>query len=194
MMVTNEPSPGEVTELLIAFRDGDKDAFHQLVPLLYEELRRVARHQIARHRPGVTLDATGLVHEIYMKMADQNRLGATDRSHFLAIAARAMRQVIVDRARRRTAAKRGGDVEEIPIDDAPEIPIREANEMVELDDALTRLAASSPRLAQVVECRFFAGYSEEETAKTLDISVRSVQRDWMRARAWLKEELGSPLS
>lgn len=185
--------PGEVTELLIAFRDGDQGAFQQLVPLLYDELRRVARQQLARHRPGVTLDATGLVHEIYMKMADQNRVGATDRNHFLAIAARAMRQVIVDRARKRTAAKRGGDAEEIPLEDAPEIPVREAREMVELDDALSRLAEKSPRLAQVVECRFFAGYSEEETARTLEISVRSVQRDWMRARAWLKEDLGVAL-
>jgi len=193
-METRDPGPGEVTALLIAFRDGDENAFQQLVPLLYDELRRVARAQLARHRPGLTLDATGLVHELYMKMADQNRLGATDRNHFLAIAARAMRQVIVDRARRRTAAKRGGDAEEIPLDDAPEIPIREAREMVGLDEALSRLANKSPRLAQVVECRFFAGYSEEETAQTLGISVRSVQRDWMRARAWLKEDLGAPLA
>lgn len=193
-METRDSGPGEVTALLIAFRDGDENAFQQLVPLLYDELRRVARAQLARHRPGLTLDATGLVHELYMKMADQNRLGATDRNHFLAIAARAMRQVIVDRARRRTAAKRGGDAEEIPLEDAPEIPIREAREMVGLDEALSRLANKSPRLAQVVECRFFAGYSEEETAQTLGISVRSVQRDWMRARAWLKEDLGAPLA
>jgi len=189
----DQSTPGEVTELLIAFRGGDQEAFQQLVPLLYDELRRVARGQLARHRPGVTLDATGLVHEIYMKMADQDRLGANDRSHFLAIAARAMRQVIVDRARRRTASKRGGEAEAVSLDEAPEIPVEEAEEMVDLDDALSRLAAKSPRLAQVVECRFFAGYSEEETATTLGISVRSVQRDWMRARAWLKEELGAAL-
>jgi RNA polymerase sigma factor (TIGR02999 family) len=182
---------GSVTELLIAYRDGDREAFDRLVPLLYDDLRKIARAQLRRGRPGATLGTTVLVHEVYLKMADQQRLDARDRGHFLAISAHAMRQVIADHARRRTAAKRGGHSDPLPLDEAPELADREARWLLEVDQALERLSARSPRMAQVVECRFFAGYSEEETAEALDTSLRTVQRDWMRARAWLKEELGS---
>jgi len=185
-----EIQTGQVTELLVAYRDGDRGALDRLLPLLYDELRRLARRQLGRHRPGVTLDATGLVHEMYLKMADQERLDARDRGHFMAISARAMRQVITDRARRRTALKRGGVQEPVPLDDAPEPAADEARWLVEVDDALQRLAAHDERLAKVVECRFYAGYSEEETAAALGSSLRTVQRDWMRARSWLKETLG----
>jgi len=181
---------GNVTELLLAFRDGDRAAFDQLVPMLYDDLRKVARAQLRRGRPGATLDTTVLVHELYLKMADQQRLDARDRGHFLAISAHAMRQVIADYARRRTAAKRGGDSDPVPLDEAPEIADREARWLLDVDQALERLAGRDERMAKVVECRFFAGFSEEETAAALDTSVRTVQRDWMRARAWLKEELG----
>jgi len=181
---------GNVTELLLAFRDGDRAAFDQLVPMLYDDLRKVARAQLRRGRPGATLDTTVLVHELYLKMADQLRLDARDRGHFLAISAHAMRQVIADYARRRTAAKRGGDSDPVPLDEAPEIADREARWLLDVDQALERLAGRDERMAKVVECRFFAGFSEEETAAALDTSVRTVQRDWMRARAWLKEELG----
>jgi len=182
---------GNVTELLLAFKGGDRAAFDRLVPLLYDDLRRVARAQLRRSRQGVTLDTTVLVHELYLKMADQQRLDAHDRGHFLAISAHAMRQVIADYARRRTAVKRGGDADPIPLDEVPEIADREARWLLDVDRALERLAARDERLARVVECRFFAGFSEEETAAALDTSLRTVQRDWMRARAWLKEELGN---
>jgi RNA polymerase sigma factor (TIGR02999 family) len=179
-----------VTQLLLAFRGGDRGAFDRLVPLLYDDLRVIARRQLRRRSPGATLNTTGLVHEVYLKMADQDRLDARDRSHFLAISARAMRQVIADYARRRTAAKRGGPNDPLPLDEAPQLADGQARWLVEVDQALDRLGARNQRLAQVVECRFFAGYSEEETATALDVSLRTVQRDWMRARAWLKEELG----
>lgn len=181
---------GNVTELLLAFRDGDRAAFDRLVPLLYDDLRRVARAQLRRGRPGATLGTTVLVHELYLKMADQRRLDARDRGHFLAISAHAMRQVIADYARRRTASKRGGDADPVPLDELPEIAHREARWLLDVDRALERLAARDERMARVVECRFFAGFSEEETAAALHSSLRTVQRDWMRARAWLREELG----
>jgi len=160
------------------------------VPLLYDDLRRVARAQLRRGRPGATLGTTVLVHELYLKMADQRRLDARDRGHFLAISAHAMRQVIADYARRRAASKRGGDLEPVPLDEAPEIADREARWLLDVDRALDRLAARDERMARVVECRFFAGFGEEETAAALRTSLRTVQRDWVRARAWLREELG----
>jgi RNA polymerase sigma factor (TIGR02999 family) len=181
---------GNVTELLLAFKDGDRAAFDRMVPLLYDDLRRVARAQLRRGRRSVTLDTTVLVHELYLKLADQQRLDARDRGHFLAISAHAMRQVIADFARRRAAAKRGGESDPMSLDEVPEIADREARWLLEVDQALERLAAHDQRMARVVECRFFAGFSEEETAAALHTSVRTVQRDWMRARAWLKEELG----
>jgi RNA polymerase sigma factor (TIGR02999 family) len=179
-----------VTELLLAYRDGDREAFDRMVPLLYDDLRVIARSQLRRGRRSATLATTVLVHEVYLKMADQKRLTAQDRSHFLAISAHAMRQVIADHARRRTAAKRGGHADPLPLDEAPELADREARWLLDVDQALERLAVHNERMARVVECRFFAGYSEEETAEALEISLRTAQRDWMKARAWLKEELG----
>jgi RNA polymerase sigma factor (TIGR02999 family) len=181
--------PNDVTRLLHAYRDGDREAFDRLVPLMYDDLRRVARRQLRRGRPGATLNTTGLVHEVYMKMADQQHLDARDRGHFLAISAHAMRQVIADAARRRTAEKRGGGQEAIPLDEAPELAADQARWLLDVDRALEQLAAHDQRMARVVECRFFAGLTEDETALALDTSLRTVQRDWMRARAWLKEAL-----
>lgn len=180
---------GGVTELLMAYRDGDREAFDRIVPLLYDDLRKIAHWQLRRGRSSPTMGTTVLVHEIYLKMADQKRLDAKDRGHFLAISAHAMRQVMADHARRRTAAKRGGNADPLPLDEAPELADAEARELLEVDQALERLAMRSERMAKVVECRFFAGYTEEETAEALDTSVRTVQRDWMKARAWLREEL-----
>jgi RNA polymerase sigma factor (TIGR02999 family) len=186
---------GEVTELLLAMRGGDRRAFDALLPLVYDELRSVARRQLARHRPTATLDATGLVHDAYLKLADPARLDARDRGHFLGIAARAMRQVIVDRARRRNAERRGGAAVAVALEDAPEPAApapgdAEAAWLADLDAALERLGARSERLARVVECRFFAGLSEAETAAALGVSLRTAQREWQRARAWLQLELG----
>jgi RNA polymerase sigma factor (TIGR02999 family) len=182
-------SPNDVTQLLHAYRDGDREAFNRLVPLIYDDLRRVARRQLRRGRPGATLNTTGLVHEVYMKMADQRRLEARDRGHFLAISAHAMRQVIADAARRRTAEKRGGGQDDVPLEDAPQLAADQARWLLDVDRALEQLAEHNDRMARVVECRFFAGLTEEETAAALDTSLRTVQRDWMRARAWLKEAL-----
>jgi len=189
-MPTSDPSTGEVTRLLVASRKGDATAFDRLLPLVYDELRRVARRQLSRHRRSLTLEATGLVHEAYVKLADQTHLDARDRGHFLAIAARAMRQLIVDHARRRQAEKRGGRESPLPLDGLEVAARAEADHLRELDEALGRLAAHSERMARVVECRFFAGYSEEETATALDTSLRTVQREWQKARAWLRVELG----
>lgn len=180
----------QVTELLHAFRDGDRDAFDRIVPLLYDDLRRLARGQLRRGRPGATLNTTGLVHELYLKLMGQKGLNATDRGHFLAISACAMRQVVADAARRRTAAKRGGAESPVTFDEGLPVASEDARWLADLDDALKRLAQHNQRLAQVVECRFFGGLSEEETAEALAVSLRTVQRDWMRARAWLKEDLG----
>lgn len=179
----------DVTDLLIAYREGDREAFERLVPLVYQDLRRIAHRQLARHRPGSTLDTTALVHETYLKLVDQTRGSAVDRSHFFALSARAMRQIIVDYARRRHAAKRGGG--KVPVTlDRVQVPVEEQAELVlAIDGALERLTALNERLTRVFECRFFVGLTEEETADALDLSLRTVQRDWMKSKAWLRTEL-----
>lgn len=180
---------GDVTMLLQAFRDGDRSAFDRLVPLVYEDLRRIARRHLRGSRRGQTLNTTGLVHEAYVKMVDQSRASWLDRSHFLAVSACAMRQVVITYARRRTAAKRGGGQRPETFDDARIAVDDQAEWLIMLDRALERLGRHNERLARVVECRYFAGLSEEETAQALNVSLRTAQRDWLRARAWLREEL-----
>lgn len=184
---TRKAKTREVTALLIAYRNGDHGAFDRLVPLVYDDLRRIARRH--RRRGGKTLDTTSLVHESYLKMVDQSQVAWQDRAHFLAVSARAMRQVIISYARRRNAAKRGGGDEPITLEEGRIAVDQQAERLLSLDHALSRLAETHERLARIVECRFFAGLSEEETAAALDISLRTAQRDWMRARAWLKQEL-----
>ena len=192
---------GEVTALLVAGRGGDHEAYARVFPLVYEHLRAVARAQLrrdVRHRVGGhTLSTTAVVHEAWFRLADPSRLDVRDRSHFLAIAARAMRQVLVEHARRFRAAKRGGGVVPIELDAAGDAGALAAEEraevLVALDEALARLAAFSPRLAQVTECRYFGGLTEEETAEALGVTARTVRRDWVKARAWLHAELtGDP--
>jgi RNA polymerase sigma factor (TIGR02999 family) len=156
---------------------------------LYAELREVADRLLRRESPGHTLQPTALVHEAWFKLAGNAAPDAVDRGHFLALAARAMRQVLVDHARRRSAAKRGGPMPELTISDDRlgfAIPL---DDLLTLDDALTRLGEHEARLARVVELRFFAGLSEEEVATTLDVTTRTVQRDWAKARAWLHAQL-----
>ncbi|MGE0041934.1 MAG: sigma-70 family RNA polymerase sigma factor [Vicinamibacterales bacterium] len=182
--------PDDITELLLAHRDGQSGAFDRLVPLVYEDLRRVARGQLRRLGAGQSLDTTGLVHEAYLRLVDQDRAAWNDRGHFFAVSAIAMRQIVVDHARRRSRLKRGGDQADVPLEDAPEAGAVEAERVLEIDMALNRLAAAEPRLARVVECRYFAGLSEEETAAALGVSVRTAQREWFKARAWLRAELG----
>ena len=191
-MAENETNRrGEITELLHAYGRGDRGAFDRLVPLVYDDLRRIARRQMRGSRRGETLDTTGLVHEVYLKMVDQSKISLNDRSHFLAVSARAMRQVVISYARKRSAAKRGGGDMPVTLDEGQIAIDRQAEQLLALDEALDRLAARDERLARVVECRVFAGLSEQEPADVLGVSVRTAQRDWLRARAWLREELSS---
>lgn len=184
------PDPESITSLMQAHRAGAPHAFDRLVELVYPELRRVARQQLRRGRPDPpVLDTTGLVHEAYLKLVDQASLDARDRGHFLAIAARAMRQVIVDHARTRQAAKRGAGADHLPFDERSAAVEAQADHILAVNEALARLAVVDARLLQVVECRFFAGYSEAETAEALEVSTRTVERDWRRAKAWLKSAM-----
>lgn len=184
---------GEITRLLKAYQAGDSDAFNRLVPLVYDQLRRIARGQLRRGPAGPSLGATGLVHEAYLKLAGAGGIGAADRGHLMAVAASAMRQVLIDRARARLRAKRGSGQPEAPLKEGDAMTAPPAEWLVDVDRALDLLRARDPRLAQVFECRFFAGLSEEETAESLGVSVRTAQRDWMRARAWLRAELEGAL-
>jgi RNA polymerase sigma factor (TIGR02999 family) len=182
--------PGEVTQLLKAYEAGDRSAFDRLVPIVYDELRRLARRQLYRGpRGGQTLNTTGLVHEAWLRLVDQSQAEWQDRGHFLAVAARAMRQITIDHARRRLAAKRGGGAPREQLDESRLPGAQRAEWLLALEEALEHLARHNERLVRVVECRFFAGFSEEETAEALGVSLRTAQRDWLRARAWLREEL-----
>lgn len=177
--------PGEVTRFLVAWREGDRDALDRLFPIVYETLKSLASRQLRRGRPGGTLDTTALVHDAYLRLVDQTRVVAQDRNHFFALAARAMRHILVDHARRRGAAKRGGGkpLRELEEDDAA-VAARAA-EVVLVDQALERLESLDPRLGKLVELRFFVGLSVEETAAVLGVSDRTVKRDWQKARAFL---------
>ena len=192
-MPQEPPDAGAVTELLRRVRDGESEALDRLFPLVYDELRRVARRQLDRESAPRTLPATGLVHEAYLKLAGGS-FEAADRAHFLAIAARAMRQVLVDHARRRGAARRGADWIPATLTDALSDRAMDPDELLALNAALDQL---EPRQRQVVECRFFAGMDEEEIADALGLTPRTVRRDWVKARAWLYRALypaGHPAS
>jgi RNA polymerase sigma factor (TIGR02999 family) len=177
---------GEVTRLLRGLREGEPEALDRLLPLVYDELRRLARRQLNRESAPRTLPATGLVHEAYLKLAGGGAFEAANRPHFLAIAARAMRQVLVDHARRRHAARRGAEWIPTTLTDSLRDAAIDADEMLALNDALDRL---DPRQRQVVECRFFAGMEEAEIAAALGLTARTVRRDWVKARAWLYRAL-----
>ncbi|MCP3979630.1 MAG: sigma-70 family RNA polymerase sigma factor [bacterium] len=184
---------GEVTRLLGAFRDGNREAFDRLVPLIYEDLRRIARSRLRGARPGDTLDTTSLVNEAWLRLVDQTGAEWKDRDHFLCVCARAMRQVVVSNARRRSAAKRGGSDAKATLDENRISGPSEPEPVLELDRALERLAERDEALARVVECRHFAGMTGDETARALGLSARTVERHWVRARAWLREDLGGDI-
>jgi RNA polymerase sigma-70 factor, ECF subfamily len=179
----------QTTTLLMTAESGDVSALGRLVPIVYDELRAMAHRQLGRERRDPALQTTALVHEAYLKMVDDARVTRRGRAYFFAAAARAMRQVLIDLARRRKAGKRGGGAQVLTLEE-DHIAVDEfAAELLDLDHALEQLAALNPRHAQVIECRFFAGMSVDETAAALDISPRAVKYDWAFARAWLYDAL-----
>jgi RNA polymerase sigma factor (TIGR02999 family) len=182
-------STHDFTLLLRAWGGGDRQALDRLAPLVYQELHRLARGYMARERPNHTLQATALVNEAYLRLVDTRQVQWQDRAHFLAISARAMRQILVDHARSRASQRHGGGQMPLQFDETLGVPESSHSNLLELDDTLKRLAELDPRKSQVVELRFFGGLSLEETAEALKVSLRTVKRDWQLARAWLYREL-----
>jgi RNA polymerase sigma factor (TIGR02999 family) len=183
------PSPGSVTGLLLAWRAGDETALARLTPLVHQELRRIAGHCMRGERAHHSLQATALVHEAFVRLVDAQHVNWHNRAHFLAMAARLMRRILVDIARKRRYQKRSGDALRVPLDDSLRTS-EKGQDLIALDDALHALAKLSERKSRVVELRFFGGLSVAETATVLDISPQTVMRDWKLARAWLRRELG----
>ena len=181
--------PSQVTKLLQGWRGGDRNDLEALLPLVYDELRRLAHHHLKNERPEHTLQSTALVHEAYCRLVGQDLPEWKSRAHFFAIAAQLMRQILVDYARRRRASKRGSGVCMLTLDNAVALPRRKEVDVVALDDALNILAEVDPRQSRVVELRFFAGLSLEETSEVMGIATATVQRDWTAARAWLHREI-----
>lgn len=177
-----------ITELLAAHRDGNPDALGRAFAFVYDDLRQAARAQL-RRGASPTLNTTSLVSEAYLRLVDGSRAFPGDRQHFLALAARAMRCVIIDYARERGAAKRGGGARHVPLDEVQIAVDDQAQQLLLLDEALATLASLDERLVRVVECRYFTGMTESETAEALGTSLSTVQRDWQRAKAWLQEEM-----
>lgn len=182
-------SDRDATLILRASRRGEDGAYESLLRLVYDDLRRIARAQLARLRGNASLDPTELVHEAYFKLVDPARASYQDLGHFLGIASSAMRQVLVDHARSRARLKRGGNRLRVTLNTRDLAITEEADSLLALDETLSRLGEHDPRLVRVVECRFFVGLSEKETAEALGISERTVQRDWKRGKAWLRAAL-----
>src|SRR5947207_1795161 len=183
--------PHEVTQLLVAWGDGDQSALDKLMPLVYDELHRLARRYMAQERPEHTLQTSALVNEAYVRLIDQGNVHWQNRAQFFGIAATSMRRILVSYARRRKRAKRGAGALQISLDEAAILSDERASEMVALDEALENLAAVDPRKSQVVELRFFGGLSIDETAEVLKVSPGTVMRDWTLAKAWLRREITS---
>ncbi len=184
-----------VTECLELMRAGDAQAMDRLLPLVYDQLRILARSQLRREDTGGTLGATALVHEAYVRLTEREKLSPKDRSHFFAIAAQSMRRVLIDQARARKRQKRGLGAVPLQLDDVDALlTIEAADELTALDEALDRLAKANARAALVVERRFFGGLTLEETAETLGVSLKTVHRDWLLARAWLRKEIADDMS
>jgi RNA polymerase sigma factor (TIGR02999 family) len=183
-----QESPGEVTQLLAEMKLGNKEALPKLIPLIYNELRRLAAHCLRDERSGHTLQPTALVHEAYLRLVEQSRADWRNRAQFLGVAAQLMRRILVDYARQRVTAKRGGGRSE-PLEGGAEgCEIGQPEQVLAVDEALARLSKLDPQQAQVVELRYFGGLTVEETAAALDISPRTVKRDWTMAKAWLRVE------
>jgi len=186
---------GDVTTLLNSWRDGDQDALGRLMTIVYEQLRNIAHLHISRESPGQTIQATALVHEAYLKLADQRRVNFENRSHFFAVAAKIIRRILIDRARHRLSAKRDANLN-TPLDllpqlQAPELQAVDSSTLLDLDIALDQLEARYPKIAKLVELRYFAGLTIEETAEVLDLSPTTVKRDWLTAKAMLARSIQS---
>ena len=177
--------PQEITQLLMNWSQGDKAALDQLVPLVYPELRRLAKRHMDREGPAHTLQTSALINEAYLKLVDQQNVKWQNRAHFFAVAAQVMRHILVDHARTRNYAKRGGGAPKLPLDEAAALTAQRAGQLIALDDALRDLAALDERKSQIIELRFFGGLSLEETAEVMKISPSTVQREWRAAKAWL---------
>ena len=186
-----EPPPADVTQLLLAWNDGDQAARDELMSVVYQELRRLAHHYMRRESPGHTLQTSGLVNEAFLRLVDQRDVQWRNRAHFFGIAAQMMRRILVDYARSRRYAKRGGGIPDLSLDEALIVSDERTAEVVALDETLQRLAEIDPRKSQIVELRFFGGLSIEETAEVLAVSPGTVMRDWTLAKAWLRREMSS---
>ena len=182
-------SPDEITRMLIEWSNGEREALHKLIPLVYAEMRQIAGRVLRRERRDHTLQPTALVHEAYLRLVDQRNVNWQNRAHFFAIAAQAMRRIVVDHARRHNALKRGGDNLKVELEAALALPGAKDLDVVKLDDALVALAAFDPQQSRIVELRFFGGLSIEETAEVIGISPATVKRDWSMAKAWLHREM-----
>ena len=189
-----EPPAHHITQLLHAWSDGDQGALDQLMPVVYDDLHRLAKRYMAQERVPHTLQATALVHEAYLRLLDSARPGWLDRAHFYAVCARVMRRILVDWARSHRTLKRGGDLTALSLDEAQDVMGRPGTDLVALDDALTALAAVDGRKSQIVELRFFGGMSAQETAAVLKVSEDTVLRDWKLAKSWLRRELSQEQS
>ena len=183
------PSPPNVTELLIAWGNGDQNACDELMPLVYEELRTLAHCYMTRERPAHTLQTAGLVNEAFLRLVDQRNVHWQNRAHFFGVAAQMMRWVLVDYARNRNYAKRGGNARQVSLDESLIISEERSEEVVAIDEALQRLSDFDSRKGQIVELRFFGGLSIDETAEVLKVSPGTVKRDWTLAKAWLRREI-----
>ncbi len=184
-----QPSPHEVSQLLRAWSSGDESALQRLIPLVYEELHRIARRYMGRERKGHTLQTSALVNEAYLRLVDWKNVEWQNRAHFFAASAQLMRRILVDFARNRRYLKRGGGALQVSLAEAEGISLERGTDLLALDDALNSLAAMDQRKSQVVEIRFFGGLSVEETAEVLKVSVETVMRDWKLAKVWLLREL-----
>ena len=180
-----------ITRLLVEWQTGSQEARDRLIDAVYDELRRLAHHHLRQERPGHTLQTTALVHDAYLQLVDQRRVQWQNRAHFFGIAAHLMRRILVEYARRRAAGKRGGGAVRIPLDPEMSSPLARDVAVVAIDDALNTLAALDPEQSRIVELRFFAGLTVDETAGVLGISPRTVKREWRLAKAWLQRELES---
>jgi RNA polymerase sigma factor (TIGR02999 family) len=183
-------SQAEVTQLLVNWSEGDQESLNRLIPLVYQELKRLARHHMRRERVGHTLQTSALVNEAYIQLIDYKRMKWKDRAHFLAVAAQVMRRILIDYARNRQSLKRGGaEARKVSLDEGATLADERAAEMLALDDALTSLAKLDPRKSRIVELRYFGGLEIEETAHVIGISPATVKREWNSARLWLHREI-----